>query len=128
MPRSMPIPTNDAPRLLPSSIKSLHYLIRQWSFFQVDQILFEMVCATRPNDHGISMFALEQTMMGHPAYGTLRFSQTMLFRDWAQNVQSVKHGLIPISASVCFSLPRVRVEATALFNALVKLFSVISVC
>jgi len=84
----------------PRFVESLHNFLRERTFLEVDQVLFNVLCARSAYEDGISMFAFQHAMMRAPPQRNFRHGEVVLFAHRFDELESLEVGVIPVALSV----------------------------
>ena len=85
----------------PSLVERLEYLIRQWSFLQVRQVLLQLRLAADPDDDPvIATLHIKCRMMGTPSEGGLGHGKVMFLHNGLDNGQCREDRLVEVPFAI----------------------------
>lgn len=102
--------------LRPCFIQCLHYLFRQRSFLQLNQVLLQVLLAARPNDDCIAQLRIQFRVVHHPPQRALRLRQRKLPSRRTNDIERIKHRLVPIPRPIKLALLSLPIKPRPLLH------------
>jgi hypothetical protein len=111
----MPIIRSHTFALLPACIERPHHFLRQLPLLQIQEVRFQMMHRTGPNNDSIPMPTLQLRVMHQPPQSTLRFGQFKPARHISKPLLRAEVSFVPVPLPKSPPLERIRIEPRAGF-------------